>query len=297
MSIHSRDYMRDDSRRPSFGGPATWSVVTRLILLNLAVYVLNNLVFFDPQRDFLGLSLEALKSFRVWTPLTYQFVHANLWHLLANLVGLFFIGRMLLELVPPRQVALIYLFGGFAGGALQLLWNAIFGPDAIIVGASGSVLALAFALISLVPYRRLQLLLFFLLPVNLTMRQLGWVLLALNAALLLFGSNPAGGERVAVMAHFGGILWGWAHIRLGWHERRSLPARPPRPQRPQRSPLRKTSADQPSPGGKKEPFVTSDVDAILDKINEHGFQSLTDEERRVLEQSSRRLSRRLDGDS
>ncbi len=294
MSIHSRDYMRDESRyRP--GGPATWSVVTRLILLNVAVYVVNNLIFYNPQRDFLGLSLEALKSFRLWTPLTYQFVHANLWHLLANLIGLFFLGRMLLGLVPPRQVVAVYLLGGLAGGALQLAWNAAFGPDAIIVGASGSVLAITFALVTLAPHHRIQLLLFFLLPVNLTLRQLGWLLLALNAVLLLFGSDPAGGERVAVMAHFGGILWGWAHIRLGWHDRWKAPSLSPRWHRP-RSRGKTEERRAPSPT-KKAPFVASDVDAILDKINEHGFQSLTDEERSVLEQSSRRLSRRLDGDS
>ncbi len=300
MSIHSRDYMRDEPRRPSGGGPSTWSVVTRLVLLNVAVYVVNNLVFFDPRRDFLGLSLEALKSFRVWTPLTYQFVHANLWHLVANLIGLFFLGRMLLQLVPPRQVVAIYLLGGLAGGVLQLAWNAAFGPDAIIVGASGSVLAIAFALVTLVPYQRIQLLLFFLLPVNLTMRQLGWILIGLNAALLLFGNDPAGGERVAVMAHFGGILWGWAHIRFGWHQRQ-VSVSPP--SRTRRAPIvREQRASRPSPppegpGGKaRKRFVASDVDAILDKINEQGFQSLTDEERRVLEQSSRRLSRRLDGD-
>ncbi len=160
MSIYNRDYMRDEDRHRRASGPATWSVVIWLIVVNLAVYVVNNLLLFNPNRDWFGLSLESLASLRLWTPVTFQFVHANLWHLIANLLGLFFLGRLLLQLVPSRQVLRIYLLGGLAGGAFQLAWNAVFG-DAIVIGASASVLAITFAAITLVPYQRVNLLLFF----------------------------------------------------------------------------------------------------------------------------------------
>lgn len=301
MSIYNRDYMRDEDRHRRGAGPATWSVVVWLIVVNLAAYLFNNLLFFDPRRDVFGLSLEALAALRLWTPLTYQFVHANLWHLLMNLLGLFFLGRMLLQLVPSRHVLRIYLLGGLAGGAFQLGWNALFG-DAIVVGASASVLAIVFAAIAIVPYQRVQLLLFFLIPVSLTMRQIGWILLAGNALTLFLESGRSGGDGVAAMAHFGGILLGWAYVRLRWHEVRAAPAPVRRRTRSARkgSPGARavardsaTSASRPARG----PFVTSAVDAILDKINEEGFQSLTPEERKILEQSSQQLSRRIDRDS
>jgi membrane associated rhomboid family serine protease len=304
MSIYNRDYMRDEDRHRRASGPATWSVVIWLIVVNLAVYVVNNLLFFNPNRDWFGLSLEALGSLRLWTPLTFQFVHAHLWHLLANLLGLFFLGRFLLQLIPSPQVLRIYLAGGFAGGALQLAWNALAG-DAIVIGASASVLAITFAAITLVPYQRVNLLLFFIIPVSLTMRQIGWIILGGNALMLLFSFQPSasGKEAVAVMAHFGGILLGWAYIRYRWHEPhvrlRPVPKRKPQlERRPKPEPRSEppASGERPSPG-KRPPFVTSDVDAILDKINEQGFQSLTPEERQLLEQSSRELSRRIDHDS
>ena len=298
MSIHSRDYMRGEDRRV----PSGWSVVIWLIVINASTYLLNNLIFYSPQRDIFALSLDALKSLRVWTPLTYQFVHANLWHLLGNMLGLFFLGRMLLDMAGPRQVLRIYLLGGLAGGVLQLAYNALFGPDALIIGASASVLAIVIAVCTLVPYQRIQLLLFFIIPISLTLKQVALIIIASNFLTLLFSFSTQGGNGIAVMAHFGGILFGWAFIRLGFHDTRPVPAKPRRDSSfKERFGIRIIRDSDPksdvSTPPKKKPFVTSDVDAILDKINELGFQSLTDDERLTLEKSSRKLSRRVDRDS
>ena len=305
MSIYDRDYIRNQDSGRSGAGPKTWSVVIWLVVVNVAVFLLNNLFFYSKDRDVFGLSIEALESFRLWTPLTYQFVHASPWHLLGNMLGLFFLGRMLLELTGPRQVLQIYLLGGFAGGGLQLLYNSIFGPDAAIIGASASVLAIVIAVATLIPRRSIQMLLFFIIPVTLTLKQIAYLIIAVNAfTLLLSIGAPEDGQRdgIAVMAHFGGILFGWAFIRYGFHlsQGKSRPAQ-------SRTPLKERfgirvirngeGADldiQEAESQKRKPFVTSDVDAILDKINEHGFQSLSAEERRTLEQSSRKLSERID---
>ncbi|MCB1206842.1 MAG: rhomboid family intramembrane serine protease [Verrucomicrobiae bacterium] len=301
MSIYNRDYMRDE-RRPRGGGPSTWSVVTKLLVLNAAVYVFNDLLFYNPNRDWFGLSLEALASGRVWTLITYQFVHANLWHLLANGVGLFFLGRMLLQLTAPQHVVRVYLLGGLAGALFQLGWNAIFG-DAIIVGASGSVLAIALATATIIPHQRIQLLLFFVIPLNLSMRQIAWALVIINVLTLAFSFGVPKEDGVAVMAHFGGMLLGWAYVRYGWHQRNgsikllrrkgsSRPKASARAPRPSRKEKQATDAT-----GKKEPFVTKDIDAILDKINAEGFQSLSPEERTILERGSQDLSKRIERDS
>ena len=301
MSTYDRDYMRDEDRRAP-AGPSTWSVVIWLIVVNVGAYLLNNLLFYNPSRDWFGLSIEALASGRVWTLLSYQFIHANLWHLIANLLGLFFLGRLLLSLIPPHHVLRLYLIGGLVGGAFQLGWNAIF-TDAIIIGASGSVLAIIIAATTLVPYQRIQLLLFFIIPVTLTMRQVAWILVAVNTVPLLFGISASNEEGVAVMAHLGGMFFGWLYITRGWHRA------------DEKSPRQKRSGfgvrilkDDAKPGSaprkgekaepvKKAPFVASDVDAILDKINEQGFQSLTDEEHRILRERSGEISRRIDRES
>ncbi|MBP6785369.1 MAG: rhomboid family intramembrane serine protease [Verrucomicrobiales bacterium] len=302
MSIYDRDYIRNQKSGNSATGPKNWSIVIWLVAINVAVFLLNNLFFYSKDRDWFGLSIEALESFRFWTPLTYQFVHASPWHLLGNMLGLFFLGRMLLELTGPRQVLQIYLLGGFAGGGLQLLYNAIFGPDAAIVGASASVLAIVIAVAAIIPHRSIQMLLFFIIPVTLTLKQVAYVIVGVNVLTFLFSLGAPGSERdgIAVMAHFGGMLLGWAFIHYGFHHS-SAASRSPRKPMKERFGIRVIrDSDSPDPGiqgsdaAKRKPFVTSDVDAILDKINEHGFQSLSAEERRTLEQSSRKLSDRID---
>jgi len=314
MSIYDRDYIRESASHPRGGGPSTWRVVIWLLVINVSVFVLNNLLFFDRDRDLFGLSIHALEAFRLWTPLTYQFVHASPWHLLGNMLGLFFLGRMLLEMTGPRQLVRLYLLGGLGGGLLQLLYNGLFGPDAIIIGASASVLAIVIAVATLIPHRSITMLLFFIIPVTLKMKQIAYLIIAVNVLTFLFtmGAPAAGdGDRVAVMAHFGGILVGWAFVRYGFHHSKK-PTRTARTAR--KSPAKKKKdrfgirvirddeGDESAPAREdaasardpRAPFVTSDVDAILDKINAHGFQSLSDAERRVLEQSSRKLSDRID---
>jgi membrane associated rhomboid family serine protease len=305
MSIYDRDYIRESGSSANSGGPSRWSVVTWLLMVNVAVFVVNNLFFFNPERDLFGLSMRSLESLRLWTPITYQFVHASPWHLLGNMLGLFFLGRILLGMTTPRQVVRLYLLGGLGGGILQLFYNALFGPDAVIIGASASVLAIVTAVATLIPRHRITLLLFFIIPVTLTMKQIVYIIIAINVFTLLFSIGAAGSE-VAVIAHFGGMLTGWTFVRFGFHRSKSSP-RPPRKRAPGVKNerfgirvIRNEAASGPrdvggtAPVGKDEPFVTSDVDAILDKINEHGFQSLSDDERGVLEQSSRKLSERID---
>jgi membrane associated rhomboid family serine protease len=308
MSIYDRDYIRQDDHRPRSGGPSTWSVVIWLLVVNVAVFVLNNLIFYAPNRDLFGLSIRALESFRIWTPLTYQFVHASPWHLLGNMLGLLFLGRMLLEMTGPRQVLRLYILGGLGGGLLQLLYNGSIGPDSIIIGASASVLAIVFAVATLIPYRSITMLLFFVIPVTLTMKQVAYLIIAMNAFTFLF-SFGATGDGVAVMAHFGGMLTGWAFIRYGFHHsKKPSVARTAKASRDKKKAFgirvirdaEEAATDRgagDSASDKRKPFVTSDVDAILDKINEHGFQSLSDAERQVLEQSSRKLSDRIDRNS
>ncbi|MBL9155956.1 MAG: rhomboid family intramembrane serine protease [Verrucomicrobiales bacterium] len=299
MSSYDRDYMRHEPRRGPTG-PSTWSVVTWLLVINVAVYLVNNLLFFNPNRDVLKLSVEALKEFHLWTPITFQFVHADFLHLIGNMLYLFFFGRVLVKSVKKSDVLKLYLLGGLTGAALEFLWSTSSGPVRLI-GSSGSVLAITIALTTLLPFQRVHLFGVF----SVTFRQIAWALVALNVLRFLFtlsGAPTTGESRevVGTMAHFGGMFFGWLYIRRRWHE---APARSPRPKRSgfgvrilRDDPPKPASPPPPKPAGKKAPFVTSDVDAILDKINEQGFQSLTEEEHRILQESSGKISRRIDGD-
>ncbi|MEM9283230.1 MAG: rhomboid family intramembrane serine protease [Verrucomicrobiota bacterium] len=311
MSLYSRDYMKDDQRPRGPGGPSTWSVVVWLLVINAAVFVVA--LFTDrpgsaPLQDALGLSIQSLTSFRIWTLLTYQVIHESALHLIVNMIGLLFIGRLLLQMTGRNHFLKIYLLGGIAGGVLQILYNLIVGSPALIIGASGCVMALIFALATLIPHQTLNFLLFFVIPVRLTARQIIYLIIAFEVITFALSlAAPGEGSRVAVFAHAGGMLFGWLYIKY-WFSR-SAHGSGTGFEQPQRKKsfaerfgiriIKDAKNSQQTPNGQrsgKKPFVTSDVDAILDKINEKGFQSLTEEEKKTLEKSSSKLSKRLDQD-
>ncbi|MDF1657855.1 MAG: rhomboid family intramembrane serine protease [Verrucomicrobiales bacterium] len=287
MSIYSRDYMRDgSSQRP--GSPGTWNIVTWLLVINTAVFLVN-LISVGKFGAYLGLTVDSLKSFWLWTPITYQFTHFGLFHFAGNMLGLFFIGRLLLGIIGPERLLRVYLLGGLSGGFLEILFHLAIGSGGLVIGASGAVLSILAAAATLLPHQRFQLLLFFIIPISMTLRTLLWLSIGFNVVTLIMVLTNQGGG-IAVMAHFGGMLFGWLYIKYWYDSARvgslfkRFPIRilrdsssPPREQRPK----------------KKKAFVSNDVDAVLDKINEKGFQSLSEDEKKLLEKSSDRLSKKI----
>lgn len=298
MSIYSRDYMRDSS---SGSGPRSWSIVTWLIGINVAMLVVTMVA--APLTNYLALSWDSLSGLQIWTLITYQFVHADPFHLLFNMIGLFFLGRMLQQVLGGRHVLKIYLLGGIFGGLLQLGLGQILGENSFVIGASASVLAIIVALATYAPYQVIQLLLFFVIPVSLKLKHLAYLLVGIDLLTLLYQLTQPSMSNTAVMAHLGGMLFGFLYIRY-WLPRqnrsagtRSLKKRfGVRILKDEESPGVTSSLPESSPAKsvRKKPFIASEIDAILDKINEQGFQSLTAEEKKKLEKSSKKLSKKID---
>ncbi len=287
--------MRDSS---SGSGPRSWSMVTWLIGINVAMLVLTMVV--APLSGFLALSWGSLKSLQIWTIITYQFVHADPFHLLFNMIGLFFLGRMLQQALGGRHLLKIYLFGGILGGLLQVGLSQIIGESSFVIGASASVLAIIVALATYAPYQVIQLLLFFIIPVSLKLKHIALILVGIDLLTLLYQlTQPASADNTAVMAHLGGMLFGFLYIRY-WLPRQTTPGK--KRSLAERFGVRILKDDE-SPAAastkakapRKKPFIGSEIDAILDKINEEGFQSLTAEEKKMLEKSSKKLSKKIDG--
>ncbi|MDF1738279.1 MAG: rhomboid family intramembrane serine protease [Verrucomicrobiales bacterium] len=294
MSIYSRDYMRDSS---SGSGPRSWSMVTWLIGINVVMLILTMVV--APLSGFLALSWESLTGLQIWTLITYQFVHADPFHLLFNMIGLFFLGRMLQQALGGRHILKIYLYGGIFGGLLQVGLSQIIGESSFVIGASASVLAIIVALATFAPYQVIQLLLFFVIPVSLKLKHLAYILVGIDLLTLLYQLTQPGQSNTAVMAHLGGMLFGFLYIRY-WLPRQNIQVK--KPSLKERFGVRILKDDEPAKekptktsSPRKKPFLGSEIDAILDKINEEGFQSLTAEEKKMLEKSSKKLSKKIDG--
>ena len=296
MSIHSRDYMREDPSKRRGPGPGSWSIVTWLIVINGVIFVIDRIMS-GALSDWFGLSLTGLAKGKIWTPLTYQFTHGSVMHILFNMVGVFFFGRTLLMMTSARLILKLYLLGGLVGGAFQLLFSLLMSDGAHIVGASGSVLALLFAVVALLPNQPMRLIFP---PVTITPRIIVIFILVINSLTLLMqivAPNPTRTDT-AVMAHFGGMLLGWWYMKYryqGNQGRYQNGRKKKRSKCAEKFGIRiipREEQEKAKRGASAEPFVNDEVDAILDKINEHGFQSLTKEEKKKLDRSSEKLSNR-----
>ena len=132
------------------------------------------------------LSIDGLRSGRVWTLFTYGFLHStvNFMHIVGNLLGLYFLGRELLPLLGNRRF--LYLFFGaiVVGG---VVWTAVnWNYGGAVIGASAGVVALLIVFACINPNQPITLLLFFILPVTIKPKYLAYGLLAMDALGFLF---------------------------------------------------------------------------------------------------------------
>jgi uncharacterized protein len=145
-----------------------------------------------------------------WTLLTYMFLHGGVWHLLFNMLTLYFFGTFAIALVGETAFLTTYFVGGIVGGLTYLLFS--FAPIPYfqnsqyiaVVGASGAIYALGGLLIVMRPNTRVVA---FPIPIPMPL----WVAILIGFVLVLLYPN------VAWQAHLGGIIYGAA---VGYYFRR-----------------------------------------------------------------------------
>ncbi|MCB9245518.1 MAG: rhomboid family intramembrane serine protease [Flavobacteriales bacterium] len=280
------------------------SPVRKLIFINTGVFVLTLVLGFVAHlyksnlNDLLRyLELpswggELLK--RPWTLITYMFLHAGFWHLLFNMLFLYFIGRILEDFQSTQRFYTIYFGGGLAGALFYLLAYNLFPvftsiPEPVyMLGASGAVTAIVIATATLVPQYEVYLYGIF----RVKLVWLAIVIVLMDIA--LFPSGNEGGR----LAHLGGAAFGFLYIRylkgglfdsrLAMSKLRNL-FRPKyqvidekellkrRPNKPGRAASERVGRSKPE---------QDEIDSILDKINQSGYSSLTSEEKEILFKAS-----------
>ncbi len=290
-----------------------WNAFQWVFAANVAVFVLQWLFRIGWVEDPLsgralmpmgGVSLDALTRGQVWTLATYMFVHGSPGHILVNLIFLWFAGRRVQELYGSSNFLLIHFMSGLAGAVLQMAVGSLVLDDTAspLIGASACCMGHLLACALAAPREELTLLLFFIVPLRVSLRGLARFLLLSNVALGLlecFGALPAwlsGGSAVAYWAHVGGALAGWYGARSTGQEGVLFARTAPRARRREwvtRRPQRQSPrvSVEPSPAPPETDLAGDEVDAILDKISAHGLESLTEQERRTLERASQRMSR------
>lgn len=297
--LSDRPYMRDDYPRDRT------SVLTWLISAIVAMFVLQHVVWrlFNAESaldQVLALSVANVASGKIWTLFSYSFLHSrsNFLHIIGNLLGLYFIGRALLPTLGSRRFLGLYAAAVAAGGALWLATN--WGTAAgTVVGASAGVIGLFVVFACLHPNQPMTFLLFFILPVTLRPKYVAFALLAFELLGFVFyevmGARSPFGSSFAHSAHLGGMLAGWIYFRHVHSARwRHGPARDDieLPRWMQKAPKAAAAAPVYHVDLTKREDLRAEVDRILDKINSDGFNALTAEEKRLLDDAREQLSRR-----
>jgi len=305
--LENRDYMRGD---PEGGTPrfhASASIVLMIVLIVVyALQRINDVYFHTNAEYWLALTRVGIQSGYLWQLLTFQFLHGSLWHLLGNLLGLWFFGRYVEQVLGLKRFLLAYFLAGAAGGLLQgvlmLLFPLHYGTA--VYGASAGVSG-AFAIFAMIEGHA-EVRLNFILPIR------ARTLLIIYAAIAVFFTLvPSPRDGTAHAAHLGGILVGIAWVRLGWHHdfvplpwenwfARLRSWRPSHSRKRKQELVRAASvrgrpwrgnAVPEEPETAPEEFISKEVDPILDKISAHGIQSLNERERKILDAARKKMSK------
>jgi membrane associated rhomboid family serine protease len=278
------------------------SVLIKLIYINISVFLLMTLlpfvlwltgVFETPQQgsDFFLPFVSVPSSpmvllMRPWTLFTYMFVHADFLHVLFNVIYLFWFGRLFLEFLRPYQLLGVYIYGGFGGALLYLLtFNfvpalIIFAPSSILLGASASAMAILFAVATYAPNHAVYLV--FIGPTRL--KYIALVALLIDLVSMTTLKNTGGH-----LAHLGGALVGYlfaVSLLKGNDWAKVFDNKPIKFSNPFKKRVKMTVTHKRPLSDLEYNAIKSrkqqDVDRILEKIKRSGYDSLSQQEKKVL---------------
>lgn len=246
-----------------------------------------------------AVTSDALAAGRMWTLLTHWLLHSttNIFHVVFSIAGIFLLGRELEQTRGPRAPVVILGFSTLIGA---LTWLAVnHGANRSLIGSTAGVYGLLMFFTLSEPRRELQVLLFFAFPVSIRPRQLvaGLAVFDVIGLVLVDILDRPMPFEYAPSAHLGGLLAGWGCFRFLPHLLESGLRMPTKVEIAGSGDQVSDKSVPPAPNHVES--VRSDreglrqqVDRILDKINREGLASLTDDERRTLDNARDLLNRR-----
>ncbi|MBE6288423.1 MAG: rhomboid family intramembrane serine protease [Mediterranea massiliensis] len=279
------------------------NIAVQLIYINVALFVLTLflsvlLQLFNLRMpsfsEWLGVSA-SITTFlmRPWTLVTYMFMHVDFLHILFNMLWLYWFGTLFLQIFSAKHLRGLYLLGGICGGVLYMLSFNIFPyfhpliDFSYMVGASASVLAIVAASAYRLPEYPIQLFLFG----TIRLKYLALIVIIVD---VLFVTSANGGGHIA---HLGGALaglWFAAALQKGkdvtaWLNKAidALIALFDKKEKP-RMKVKQGGRRQEYDYNARKKEQNAEIDRILEKLKESGYESLTTEEKKSLFDASKR---------
>lgn len=288
------------------------NMLTRIILVNIAVFVFINLIYVfttygDVNKiyiniiDFLALHGRAPKVYtHFWGWFTHMFLHEGTWHLFWNMLLLYWFGRIVGDFLGDERILPLYILGGIAGGIFYIGFEYFLpgstGSGSMALGASAAVMCMLMTAAMVSPDYHMHLLLIG--PVKLK-----WIAIAMLFFDLIgtAGQVNTGGH----FAHLGGAIFGIIYVsRLhngqdltsGLQKlfdkinNRQVPIKPKPPTKRAAMSVVYNKGKESSNQQKEVETISfqTKLDSILDKINDQGYDNLSDEEKNFLSQASKK---------
>lgn len=279
------------------------SSLTRLIYINIAVFIVITLsaaagfLFGNPLIPEKLVGLLSVPSdvtsllYKPWTLLSYMFVHKDVWHILFNMLWLYWFGIIFLEYLDQRKLVAVYLLGGLAGAVIYITSFNIFPVfrdvvhESVAIGASASVMAVVVAIAAYVPDYVVHLFLFG----RVKIKYMALAIFILTSV-VDFSVNSGG-----KLAHIGGALFGYLYT-INLRQGRDIGKRFNsiidslvtlfRPRKKLKVTHKKPASEYEYNRMKNEHQVK--INSILDKISKGGYDSLTKEEKEILFRESQK---------
>jgi len=307
MGLDSRDYYRPSGMGGfSFFPP----VIKKLLIANGIVYLLQiiaGMIVYGYTLSGQAVTYEYLLTkyfalnplgdgFLIWQPITYQFMHGSFTHILFNMFMLWMFGMEIENIMGSKKFFIFYLISGIGAGLLQLFLSQAFtGSMGPTIGASGAVYGVMIAFAMFFPDR--YVFIYFLIPIKAKY---------LIAILIVFEFMSVGDPTlIAHLAHIGGALTAFIFILLDKKNNFNFdklftslkkPKRYDYPPGYKRPPFKVREDDiedakfyDISNSFNREDEVTQEeIDRILDKISQSGYQKLTEREKRILFEASKK---------
>jgi len=269
------------------------NVLEKIIAINIIVFVIglifkNGFSWFELPSNFSDFIIKP------WSIITYAFLHGDFWHILFNMLWLYFIGRMFLNLFSAKMALNIYFLGAIFGGLLYMLcytfFPNIFGVNSRLVGASAAVRALLIFICAYMPNQEVRFFTF-----SFKLWYIGAAIVVLDVLGIIAGINDkVGGNPGGYIAHLGGALLGYYYAKqlikgkdIGKGFEKLMDAFVSMFKPSKKAPLKTVHKNKSKVGGyTKGEFNQFNnqkkIDIILDKISKSGYDSLTAEEKEFL---------------
>jgi membrane associated rhomboid family serine protease len=275
----------------------TGGVVTKLIFWNILLFAIPSIVFgllhlFAIDVNFLNyISLSSNLTDLLWKPwsvISYAFFHSDIFHILFNLLMLNFAGRLFLTFFTQKQLLSLYFVGAIFAGFVYLVGYqflpSLTNANTALIGASASVMAILFATVAYAPFMEIRLLIFG----QLKLWHIALVLVVID--LIQLPMSNTGGH----LSHLGGAVFGYFYIQqlkkgrdiCAWFT--SIVDALFNLGRKKTTPFKKVHKNYNGPIEKPTSrIITKDktqqqIDEILDKISQSGYDTLTKEEKEFL---------------